>query len=158
MLLTAYWILSVWNCHKTKSRGYPNNKHFNKGCVHNLESKLTKEYNGLSTLKSHRLQRKLAYWEKLCGADQERLLSLIFRNRHREVSAGAARLSCLRSFQDALSRVGLADCWNSQSVSEDWFSRVRKSVSDAELEHQTEVLSEHSSLSLFSDCWSRITH
>ena len=99
---------------------------------------------GLSTLKSHRLQRKL---EKLCGADQERLLSLIFRKRHLEVSAGAARLSCLRSLQDALSRVGLADCWNSQSVSEDWFSRVRKSVSDAELEHQTEVLSEHSSLS-----------
>ena len=71
-----------------------------------------------------------------------------FRNRHLEVSAGAARLSCLRSFQDALSRVGLADCWNSQSVSEDWVSRVQKSVSDAELEHQTEVLSEHSSLSL----------
>ena len=51
---------------------------------------------------------------------------MIFRNRHLEVSAGAARLSCLMSFQDALSRVGLADCWNSQSVSEDWFSRVRK--------------------------------
>jgi len=50
--------------------------------------------------------------------------------------------------QDALARVGLNECWNSQSVSEDWFSRVRKSVSDAELEHQTEVLSEHSSLSL----------
>ena len=43
---------------------------------------------GLPTLRSRRLYLKLGYWEKLCRAESERLLSIIFRNRYAEVAAG----------------------------------------------------------------------
>ena len=83
---------------------------------------------GLHPLVSRRRARKLGYWRKLCGADESRLLSVIFRNRHAEVVAGGAKQSCLNSFRDVLSMHGLAEHWDGRTVSTSWHSVVRAVV------------------------------
>ena len=60
---------------------------------------------------------KLGFWAKLCEANPDRLLSRVFRSRHRQVCAGNGALSCLTSFRECLSDVSLAFFWRSAAAS-----------------------------------------
>ena len=66
---------------------------------------------GLSPLQIRRRGRQLGYWRKLCMAQESRLLSLIFRERHAKVVAGTATQSCLVAFKRVLEMHGFAELW-----------------------------------------------
>ncbi len=65
---------------------------------------------GLEELRFRRQALKLRWWARLCDAPQERLMSLLFRRRHEEVSAGGARFSGLRSLRELLTRARCVLC------------------------------------------------
>ena len=65
----------------------------------------------MTLLQSRRQARKLGYWGKLCSAESERLLSVVFRRRHAEVVAGTAPQSCLVAFQEVLMEHGFTEQW-----------------------------------------------
>jgi hypothetical protein len=63
------------------------------GCKYMPASAAVRADMGLCTLKAKRQRHKLSYWAKLCEANNDRLLSIVFRNRHIEVCAGGGHLS-----------------------------------------------------------------
>jgi hypothetical protein len=105
---------------------------------------------GLCTLKSKRQRHKLAYWAKLCEAKSDRLLSLVFRNRHIEVCAGLGRLSSLNSFRSTLLALDFESCWNDCSTLEDWSTVFQVRSLELEISAQASVMANTSSLSLYA--------
>ena len=104
---------------------------------------------GLSSLKSRRQSNKLVYWQKLCEADPDRLLSRIFRSRYRDVQRGGGRFSCLNSFKSTFGTVGLAAYWNECRACDDWSGRVRGAVSCHHALQQQSTVARLPSLTLY---------
>jgi hypothetical protein len=105
---------------------------------------------GLPTLKSRRQCLKLGYWKKLCEAAPNRLLSVIFRNRYAEVSAGRAAHSCLQAFKQTLHDLDLDYFWSSMSASNDWSVVVRSKSVALQASAQDAMIASHSSLATFA--------
>ena len=105
---------------------------------------------GLSSLKARRRALKAGYWNKLCLADPDGLLSVVFRCRHAEVQAGGAALSCLRSFRDTLSDLDLGQYWTDRSVTDDWGTLVRTASETVYVQEQNAEIAGHTSLAVYS--------
>jgi hypothetical protein len=105
---------------------------------------------GLSSLKARRRALKAGYWNKLCLADADGLLSVVFRCRHAEVQAGGAARSCLRSFRKTLSDLDLGQYWTDCSVTDDWGTLVRMASETVYVQEQNTEIAGHTSLAVYS--------
>lgn len=105
----------------------------------------------LCTLKTRRRQLKVRYWAKLCRTDSDRLLSIIFRRRHRETQLGAAQRSVLRAFKQTLTDLGLQQYWQTRAAAKDTWKETTLSRCTLlhEQEEQTRMVS-HSTLRLYN--------
>ena len=110
-----------------------------------------RQYNqSFCTLKAKRQRHKLSYWAKLCVANNDRLLSIVFRNRHREVCAGGGHLSSLNAFRSTLIAMDFESCWSNCSTLENWPRVLRERSQALEVATQSEFFSSSSSLALYS--------
>ena len=96
------------------------------GCKYIRASAAVRSDMGLCTLKAKRQRHKLSYWAKLCEANNDRLLSIVFRNRHREVCAGGGHLSSLNAFRSTLIAMDFESCWSNCSTLENWPRMLRE--------------------------------
>ena len=105
---------------------------------------------GLDRLKPRRQQLKLGYWEHLCTADNSRLLSLVFRNRHAEVVAGRGLHSCLQSFRDVLVDHGFGDEWESKELQDNWKDAVLQATKSKQVAMEKAAWAGRSSLEVYA--------
>ena len=107
----------------------------------------------LSSLRSRRRRLKLGLWDKFCRADPTRLLSLIFRRRHREVCMGGGPSSQLHAFKEILQESSLKDCWRDRSSAVDrvgWSKVADRAASWVSLREELEEVQASSSLQVYS--------
>jgi hypothetical protein len=107
---------------------------------------------GLRSLANHRRSLKLGYFEKLCSAEEDRLLSLVFRRRHAELQRGGARFSGLRSMRKVLLDAGFSREWNARECAprDVWLSEVESAVSAQGAAEQRDALLERSTLANYT--------
>ena len=108
----------------------------------------------LRTLKSHRQSLKLLYWHKLCTASPDRLLSVIFRNRHAEAALGGAAHSWCKPMAALMSDWGLKDAWDSRTAGSDaesWRDHILTLADQRSTVLDDQEAALRSSLSLYRD-------
>lgn len=102
---------------------------------------------GLLSLADRRVCLKLGYYQRLCDASEDRLLSLIFRRRHAEVERGAAPHSGLQSMRVAMADAGFAKEWRARDCGAgDWVSEVKLAVTERAALVQREEMAQRSTL------------
>ena len=81
---------------------------------------------GLPPLHLRREALRLLYWEPLCNADPDRLVSVVFRRRYEEARAGDARYSWFRATERIMHKWDLQGYWSSRSAEprETWKDQI----------------------------------
>ena len=104
---------------------------------------------GLQTLQLRRQMLKLLYYDKLCQANSNKLLSHLFRKRHSQVVAGHGKLSCLNSFKACLDEFNLSHVWLPATCPNNWPTLVRSQAQTISDHAHTSAITNSSSLYIY---------
>ena len=108
---------------------------------------------GLAPLKLRREALRLLYWQRLCRADPDRLLSIVFRARLAEFRSGGAQHSWFRATERIFRAWGLQEQWQAGATDpgDGWKARVWAVLRDLTAKANQDLTLPKSSLSVYRE-------
>jgi len=92
----------------------------------------------LNQLQYRRQALKLLFWERLCNADPDRLLAVVFRRRHSEALDGGARHSWHQATSQLMARWGISHAWRARKAGPEWHDTI-ETIAKAHATHSNTV-------------------